>query len=327
MSSKIESCPFCGSNECSPNYHDCRVWVDCDACGARGKTVSSKWIYEERGPSIEEAISLWNKRAAPVVERQLNPEFRGGAVGVPRDLLESICSYEWRGDLAASNAQQLRGILDGRITGWQPPELAELQATIATLESKLNNAINLDFERRTEIERLQREEKNDAIAYKAAIEKQAELRAELEHTGHDHDLLRNENVQLQAEIERLKGGHGEPVYQLATRMDSTKEAWFDVTSEIQNEYEQRGEPWVTRTLYTSQPAPVSVVHPFADKVIRKLQRYQECAEDGQGADIGRHWFDLLTQLGLLNRVQRSPALWEITQQGEDCLDKVKELNQ
>jgi hypothetical protein len=47
----------------------------------------------------------------------------------------------------------------------------------------------------------------------------------------------------------------------------------------------------------------------------------------RGADIGRHWFDLLTQLGLLNRVQRSPALWEMTQQGENCLDKVKELNQ
>lgn len=33
-------------------------------------------------------------------------------------------------------------------------ELAELRATIAELETKLNNAINLDFERRAEIERL-----------------------------------------------------------------------------------------------------------------------------------------------------------------------------
>ncbi|WP_350403426.1 hypothetical protein ABCR88_21015 [Pseudomonas sp. W17] len=71
-----------------------------------------------------------------------------------------------------------------------------------------------------------------------------------------------------------------------------------------------------------QPAPVAAVHPFAQKVIRKLQRFQECAEDFEsgGVDIGRHWLDLLTQLGLLNRVQRSPALWEITQQGEDCLN-------
>ncbi|WP_072444423.1 MULTISPECIES: hypothetical protein [unclassified Pseudomonas] len=64
----------------------------------------------------------------------------------------------------------------------------------------------------------------------------------------------------------------------------------------------------------------TAMHPFAEKVIRKLERFQECADDGQGADIGRHWFDLLTQLGLLNRVQRSPALWEMTQQGEDALE-------
>lgn len=58
---------------------------------------------------------------------------------------------------------------------------------------------------------------------------------------------------------------------------------------------------------------------FAQKVISKLKRFEECTDDGQGADIGRHWFDLLTQLGLLNRVQRSPGLWEITAQGEDVL--------
>lgn len=59
---------------------------------------------------------------------------------------------------------------------------------------------------------------------------------------------------------------------------------------------------------------------FAQKVIRKLRRFEACASDGQDAGIGRHWLDLLTQLELLNRVQRSPALWEITQQGEDLLE-------
>lgn len=73
-------------------------------------------------------------------------------------------------------------------------------------------------------------------------------------------------------------------------------------------------------LYAEPPEPVAVLMPFAEKVIRKLQRFGECASDNQGADIGRHWFDLLTQLGLLNRVQRSPALWEMTQQGEDVLE-------
>ncbi|MFU7440438.1 hypothetical protein ACM730_14070 [Pseudomonas aeruginosa] len=69
----------------------------------------------------------------------------------------------------------------------------------------------------------------------------------------------------------------------------------------------------------AQPSPV--LPPFAEKVLAKLRRFYDCASDFEsgGVDIGRHWFDLLTQLGLLNRVQRSPALWEITQQGEDLL--------
>ncbi len=69
----------------------------------------------------------------------------------------------------------------------------------------------------------------------------------------------------------------------------------------------------------AQPSPT--LPPFAEKVLAKLRRFNECAEDpgSGGVDIGRHWLDLLTQLGLLNRVQRSPALWEISQQGEDLL--------
>ncbi|MFU4952057.1 hypothetical protein ACM7ZP_17325 [Pseudomonas aeruginosa] len=69
----------------------------------------------------------------------------------------------------------------------------------------------------------------------------------------------------------------------------------------------------------AQPSPA--LPPFAEKVLAKLRRFYVCAEDFEsgGVDIGRHWLDLLTQLGLLNRVQRSPALWEISQQGEDLL--------
>ncbi|HHW2125229.1 TPA: hypothetical protein ACUUCH_000937 [Pseudomonas aeruginosa] len=69
----------------------------------------------------------------------------------------------------------------------------------------------------------------------------------------------------------------------------------------------------------AQPSPV--LPPFAEKVLAKLRRFYDCASDFEsgGVDIGRHWLDLLTQLGLLNRVQRSPALWEISQQGEDLL--------
>jgi hypothetical protein len=67
--------------------------------------------------------------------------------------------------------------------------------------------------------------------------------------------------------------------------------------------------------------------PFAQEVVSKLRRFEECTSDNQGADIGREWFDILTHLGLLSRVQRSPALWEITQQGEDLLDTQRPAEQ
>lgn len=60
--------------------------------------------------------------------------------------------------------------------------------------------------------------------------------------------------------------------------------------------------------------------PFARKILEKLERFRECAEDDEGVDIGRNWLDMLTHLGLLNRVQRSPARWEMTAQADDALE-------
>ncbi|HCF2464797.1 TPA: hypothetical protein NIA54_002196 [Pseudomonas aeruginosa] len=85
------------------------------------------------------------------------------------------------------------------------------------------------------------------------------------------------------------------------------------------EYPEEGGVLLDEEPTNSQPSPA--LPPFADKVLAKLRRFYDCASDFEsgGVDIGRHWLDLLTQLGLLNRVQRSPALWEISQQGEDLL--------
>ncbi|MGD8185464.1 hypothetical protein ACP9M8_16350 [Pseudomonas aeruginosa] len=111
---------------------------------------------------------------------------------------------------------------------------------------------------------------------------------------------------------------------LAQAMSKKFEPEFDLAK-----YEDSGEyryspaaaywkAWQARAAL-AQPSPT--LPPFAEKVLAKLRRFNECAEDpgSGGVDIGRHWLDLLTQLGLLNRVQRSPALWEISQQGEDLL--------
>jgi hypothetical protein len=76
-------------------------------------------------------------------------------------------------------------------------------------------------------------------------------------------------------------------------------------------------------IYAAPAAKPRVVMPelpaFAEKVICELKRVEACFSDGQATDVGRHWLDLLTQLGLLIRQQRSPAMWEISQQGEDLL--------
>ena len=79
-------------------------------------------------------------------------------------------------------------------------------------------------------------------------------------------------------------------------------------------------PFEARGRHTApQPAPAQDVAglPFVQKVIEKLRRFDECAEDFEsgGVDIGREWLGLLTKLRLLARVQRSPALWEMTEQG------------
>ncbi|MBB1614486.1 hypothetical protein A9978_18780 [Pseudomonas sp. UMC65] len=75
---------------------------------------------------------------------------------------------------------------------------------------------------------------------------------------------------------------------------------------------------VTDALMKLEKQPATPV--FAQTVLAKLERFQECALDDQDSDIGRDWFDVLVQLGLLNRVQRSPALWEITDEGIAVLE-------
>lgn len=69
----------------------------------------------------------------------------------------------------------------------------------------------------------------------------------------------------------------------------------------------------------SAPVEIDEQPEFVKTITAKLQRFLDCAEDGQGADIGREWFDVLTKLGLLRRIQRSPAWWEVTEQGDALL--------
>lgn len=59
--------------------------------------------------------------------------------------------------------------------------------------------------------------------------------------------------------------------------------------------------------------------PFVEEILADLRRFAECVEDNNDVNLERSRFDLLVQLGLLERVQRSPARWMMTQAGEDAI--------
>lgn len=110
------------------------------------------------------------------------------------------------------------------------------------------------------------------------------------------------------------------------RWNRAMDLLLDHVSRISEKFKAERAAALARVAELERQEPVvrayGVLPPFAEKVLAKLRRFYDCAEDFEsgGVDIGRHWLDLLTQLGLLNRVQRSPALWEISQQGEDLLE-------
>ena len=151
-----------------------------------------------------------------------------------------------------------------------PPELAELQATIARLESKLNRAINLDFQRR------------ETIAQQAA------------------------------EIERLKGGQGEPVAYAVFAENGNIRCWSRTnTATGLLVAAEDGQP--ITPLYTSQPAPVSAdlseLREYHAKAVYNLKGY---ADDAglRDSDIKHYTKRAAFHEGMV-------AL----------IDKVKELNQ
>lgn len=88
---------------------------------------------------------------------------------------------------------------------------------------------------------------------------------------------------------------------------------MDEVVEALNEHE--------RQLLARTPAAPGI-DPALQIVLTKLHRFAECAEDfdNDGCDIGRDWFDALTTIGLLERTQRSPAIWTMTKAGKALID-------
>ena len=168
--------------------------------------------------------------AAPVVERQpAYWEYRGTSMGDQVEKKQMDCL--WLNPNATHEHDYIKGVPLYR----EPPELAELQATIA---------------------RFRREQGNDLIAYRAAIEKQDELRIENERLkSESFESLYNDAVD---EIERLKGGQGEPVLWVSHHLMGSLAGKHFIVDGPESVPNRRlyAEP---KALYTSQPAPVSVL--------------------------------------------------------------------
>ena len=169
---------------------------------------------------------------------------------------------------------------------------SELQATIARLESKLNNAINLDFERRETIDKLK---EGMAAHWKVVCDQRTE-------------------------IERLKGGKGEPV---AWAMQSGLDRIARSEHASHATYGRPGQPGWDVPLYAAQPAPVSVVLPSRE-TMRDL-----IAEviGGDTYDCVRVWsawgVGTMSEDDFVPVVEQEERLYELA---DACLDKVKELN-
>ncbi|MFG9445566.1 hypothetical protein ACEP3I_32895 [Pseudomonas aeruginosa] len=131
-----------------------------------------------------------------------------------------------------------------------------------------------------------------------------------------HQLIEQCATRLRGIIEALDNIHDTSPHRWSTDLDDVHSSAESLLALIKDQAPTLDSQGLAGTALAQ---PSLTLPPFAEKVLAKLRRFYDCASDFEsgGVDIGRHWLDLLTQVGLLNRVQRSPALWEITQQGED----------
>mgnify|MGYP001028899719 CR=1 FL=1 len=183
-----------------------------------------------------------------------------------------------------------------------PPELAELQATIAQLTSDL-------LDKSAELNAIQRQRDD---ARKQLARDCDDIDSVLRLLGFDPEECRTDGgflkvhsfsdqptiTQLQAEIEQLKGGQGEPVAYAVFDKNGNIRCWSITNTATGLIVAAEGGSVIT-PLFASQPAPVSVVLP-------ERKEYQDAPTQES--------YDDIHSCGEVYG-------WNA------CLDKVKELNQ
>ena len=222
-------------------------------------------------PDSPRAKELRALLAAPVVERQkIRPcdedVFNSGEsaclVDIPKETAETIC----RGISSASGCKVDWHYIGGRvhIKALAPPELAELQATVARQKNLLSD------------------QELNAAALCRELQSQA------------------------AEIERLKGGQGEPVppkdllHRLAYAISQVGKPDQDI------DYDAvilaREDLSAFRAAIKDQLAPVSVVYPSVDEVMKLVMNYQDnirtnvTGTTNWAANLGMHIIDKVKEL-------------------------------
>lgn len=166
---------------------------------------------------------------APAVERQ-EPEYPAGAIHNGKafiDQLESIYAFKEQQGHPLSLCSEWQELV--RCFEWLATHATDSQSTIARLEAQLNNAINLDFQRRERIMQLESEKEFAAATYQAARDRIAEL----------------------------ESGRGEPIYE-----QRYGGGWINIGLEEYKRFlEDPEEASSLRIVFTSPPAPVAVVLP------------------------------------------------------------------
>lgn len=251
-------------------------------------------VIENDWPEYEPAWQMIEQRmtgAAPVVERQ-QPEPVGVLMlGEVFNGTQGLELDDWDVDWYRKPIDELNAANPGAQLKLyvEPPELAELQATIASQAALLREVTESVTGRNGTFARIPADwfDRRDA------------------------DIPASVEV---SEIERLKGGHGEPVA-VVTSVVSRKNKRFEI--EILDNQKLHVGTW----LYTSQPAPVSVVLDERAEFVAWVRREWPQAPLSNVRDLllkddpryGEYCDETL---------QRAWVGW----QARACLDKVKELN-
>jgi len=148
---------------------------------------------------------------------------------------------------------------------------------------------------------------------------QAEWDKFIEYPSDDKRIVTTTSALLFAEhIAKLQATQAEPMFWVRLRSDGGYEG--PIHNAVIEDVRRMSGAW--HPLYLgSEPVQAGELPDGMALVVEKLQRFQECSEDSGsgGCDIGRDWFDALTTIGLLRRVQRSPGLWEMTSSGSAVL--------